>query len=290
MIGELPDITVGQTFPSRRALHDAGVHRPLQAGICGTKQTGAESIVVSGGYKDDEDYGAVIIYTGHGGRDPETQKQVAEQSLTDPGNAALVTSYLEGFPVRVVRGAQSRSPYAPAEGYRYDGLFNVSSFGSKMGVDGFRVWQFRLEAKNQAEKIADSNREDNSPTSAEDLSPRDLVATQRVVRNTGVARQVKTWHLDQCQVCGTRLVVPGGTYSEAAHIQALGAPHNGADIVGNILCLCPNCHVLFDAGAIYLRDDLVVMAGETEVGPLRLDSRHQIRLECVRSHRARWRR
>jgi hypothetical protein len=35
-------------------------------------QTGAESIVVSGGYEDDEDHGDTIIYTGHGGNDPQT--------------------------------------------------------------------------------------------------------------------------------------------------------------------------------------------------------------------------
>ncbi|MEU0185443.1 YDG/SRA domain-containing protein [Streptomyces sp. NPDC006207] len=60
MIGEVPNVEVGQPFESRRLAHEAGVHRPLQAGICGTKKTGAESIVVSGGYKDDEDYGNVI--------------------------------------------------------------------------------------------------------------------------------------------------------------------------------------------------------------------------------------
>lgn len=66
MIGEIPGVAAGQPYNSRRLAHEAGVHRPLQAGICGTKATGAESIVVSGGYKDDEDYGDVIIYTGHG--------------------------------------------------------------------------------------------------------------------------------------------------------------------------------------------------------------------------------
>ncbi|MFE4626182.1 YDG/SRA domain-containing protein [Streptomyces mirabilis] len=43
--------------------------RPLQAGICGTKKTGAESIVVSSGYKDEVDYGSAIVCTGHGGQD-----------------------------------------------------------------------------------------------------------------------------------------------------------------------------------------------------------------------------
>ncbi|GAB3333735.1 YDG/SRA domain-containing protein [Micromonospora halotolerans] len=63
------------------------VHRPLQGGICGGKD-GAESIVVSGGYVDDEDYGDEIVYTGQGGNDPSTKRQVAHQELT-LGNAGL---------------------------------------------------------------------------------------------------------------------------------------------------------------------------------------------------------
>lgn len=83
----------------------AGVHRPGQAGICGGKD-GAESIVVSGGYVDDEDYGDEIIYTDHGGNDPTTKRQNADQHLTR-GNAGLARSQLEGYPVR--------SSAAPAE-------------------------------------------------------------------------------------------------------------------------------------------------------------------------------
>ncbi|MEW2548870.1 YDG/SRA domain-containing protein [Streptomyces sp. NPDC047002] len=97
MIGELPNVPPNTLFDSRRLAHDAGAHRPLQAGICGTGNTGTESIVVSGGYKDDEDHGSVIIYTGHGGRD-SSGNQVSAQDLEDSGNAALVTSHLEGLP------------------------------------------------------------------------------------------------------------------------------------------------------------------------------------------------
>ncbi|WP_432042524.1 YDG/SRA domain-containing protein [Streptomyces cadmiisoli] len=107
--------------------------------MCGTKKAGAESIVVSGGYKDDEDYGNVIIYTGHGGQD-SSNNQVSDQTLEDAGNAALVTSHMEGLPVRVLRGAHKGSIYAPATGYRYDGLYRVTSYGSKLGIDGFLVW------------------------------------------------------------------------------------------------------------------------------------------------------
>jgi putative restriction endonuclease len=67
-------------------------------GISGTKAEGADSIVVSGGYKDDEDYGAEIIYTGAGGNDLGTGRQIDDQTIGQPGNAGLVTSQLMACP------------------------------------------------------------------------------------------------------------------------------------------------------------------------------------------------
>ena len=117
-IGEIEGIEVGTIFESRRALHDASIHRPLQAGIAGRAEIGAESIVLSGGYVDDEDYDSEIIYTGHGGRDLASGRLVADQDFSRQ-NQALVTSCLQGLPVRVIRGAEHRSPYSPESGYRY---------------------------------------------------------------------------------------------------------------------------------------------------------------------------
>jgi putative restriction endonuclease len=70
LVWEIASVAEGTLFADRRALHDAGVHRPLQAGISGSATDGADSIVVSGGYEDDEAYGDVIDYTGHGGNIP----------------------------------------------------------------------------------------------------------------------------------------------------------------------------------------------------------------------------
>ena len=67
--GSIPNHLVGSLFADRRSLSAATVHRPPQAGISGSKTDGADSIVLNGGYVDDEDYGDVIIYTGHGGQD-----------------------------------------------------------------------------------------------------------------------------------------------------------------------------------------------------------------------------
>jgi putative restriction endonuclease len=55
IFGHIDGIPVEATFPDRRALLEAGVHRQLQAGIAGSAAEGADSIVVSGGYEDDDD-------------------------------------------------------------------------------------------------------------------------------------------------------------------------------------------------------------------------------------------
>lgn len=57
VFGPIPGISEGHIFPTRKELSEAGVHRPLQAGISGSGTEGADSIVMSGGYEDDEDYG-----------------------------------------------------------------------------------------------------------------------------------------------------------------------------------------------------------------------------------------
>ena len=63
--------------------------------IYGTE--GAESVVVSGGYPDDQDSGDEIIYTGQGGRDT-SGKHVKDQELElERGNLALAKSKLKVF-------------------------------------------------------------------------------------------------------------------------------------------------------------------------------------------------
>jgi putative restriction endonuclease len=140
-IGEIAGVARGSTFASRRELYEAGVHRALQAGIVGAASTGAESVVLSGGYVDDQDLGSEIVYTGRGGR------QIADQ-IFDGQNQALVTSCLQGLPVRLIRGAgaENDSPYSPGRGYRYDGLYRVESYWHERGLDGFLVCRYWLVA------------------------------------------------------------------------------------------------------------------------------------------------
>lgn len=64
--------------------------------------------------------------------------------------------------------------------------------------------------------------------------------------------------------------------SEGAHVRPLGIPHNGPDTLDNILCLCPNCHVLFDGHALTIRSDGTIVLLDKPAGKLRPGQRgHQ---------------
>ncbi len=151
IFGHIPSYPEGSWFASRVELSQSGVHRPRVAGISGQAREGADSIVLSGGYEDDQDYGDEILYTGHGGRDPESGRQMGHQLLAK-GNAALAYNKHADLPVRVIRGAIPRSPYAPRIGYRYDGLYKVADYWQERGRSGFLIWRYRLlkRAENRA--------------------------------------------------------------------------------------------------------------------------------------------
>jgi hypothetical protein len=53
LFGHIDGYPEGTIFDSREALSMAGVHWPMMAGISGTAEEGADSIVLSGGYEDD---------------------------------------------------------------------------------------------------------------------------------------------------------------------------------------------------------------------------------------------
>lgn len=144
IFGNPHDIKEGTWYPDRAALIEADLHRHKIAGIDGNGKEGVSSIVVSGGYEDDVDLGDEIIYTGHGGNDPATQKQIAHQSWQSSGNQGLVVSKKRNLSVRVIRGYKNDSVFAPNSGYVYAGLFNVEDYWDKMGKSGFKICQFKL--------------------------------------------------------------------------------------------------------------------------------------------------
>ena len=111
--------------------------------------------------------------------------------------------------------------------------------------------------KQRIMNLFDSTIIENTPVAidiTESTAPdRTLQETYRILRDTSLAREIKAANLNRCQICGETLSLKNGKpYSEAHHIKPLGRPHNGLDIKENIICVCPNHHVLLDYGAIEL--------------------------------------
>ncbi|MFE9395057.1 HNH endonuclease [Streptomyces flavidovirens] len=110
----------------------------------------------------------------------------------------------------------------------------------------------------------------------------------RIVRDIRLVRKVKSLHADRCQACGLQLATRFGTYSQGAHIRGLGHPHDGPDELPNLLVLCPNHHVQFDALAIYIDTYGIVRltADGSSIGELRRHPAHHISEAHLRYHRA----
>ena len=65
--GPIPGIDCGMHWEYRMQCAEAGVHRPPVSGIAGSEKAGGcTSIVLGGGYEDDEDSGESFTYTGSG--------------------------------------------------------------------------------------------------------------------------------------------------------------------------------------------------------------------------------
>jgi putative restriction endonuclease len=275
MIGEIEGVIEGQIFENRRELHDANVHRGLMRGI-GAR---GESIVLSGGYADDKDYGDEIIYTGEGGRDSSTGLQVSDQTLTG-GNLALYNHYREGNPIRVSRGSNADSSYAPPSGYKYGGLYRIENVWSDIGRDGYKIWRYKFIKLSNSEIITPTIT--SAPPQGLRVTQRTQVTTSRIIRSSAIGNYVKRLYDYTCQISGVQLDTPNGRYAEACHIQPVGRPHNGPDDVSNVLCLSPNMHVLFDLGAISINDDLTLIGIE---GILNIRDEHDLSQEAIRYHR-----
>ncbi|KAJ0233403.1 hypothetical protein HA466_0283640 [Hirschfeldia incana] len=141
-------VLVGESWEDRQECRQWGAHFPHVAGIGGQSCHGAQSVALSGGYKDDEDHGEWFLYTGSGGRDltgnKRTNKDQAFDQQFTKSNEALRLSCKMGYPVRVVRShKEKRSAYAPAEkSVRYDGVYRIEKCWRKVGIQGKRVCRY----------------------------------------------------------------------------------------------------------------------------------------------------
>lgn len=143
----------GQTWRTRVEMRRDGAHAPLIAGIFGTTEEGAKSIVM--GFHDEEkkefyadiDQGTRIWYMGTArnrekdDKEPTNIKDPDQQNpgmvhLNEkghgptPGTNALITSYRTKRPVRVFRSSRLAGIVKdkPVKGFRYDGLYEVVNY------------------------------------------------------------------------------------------------------------------------------------------------------------------
>ncbi|PJJ54996.1 YDG/SRA domain-containing protein [Hymenobacter chitinivorans] len=140
IFGHVGTYRPGDTFASRLVLSAAGVHRPLRAGVSGTPAEGVDSIVLAGQYEDDVFGEDQILYAGHGGRDPKTGHQTADQELT-ARNRAFHTSLATRRPVRVLQKVPAGDETLV---YRYEGLYQVTAAQYVRGRSGYYIWLFTL--------------------------------------------------------------------------------------------------------------------------------------------------
>ena len=116
--------------------------------------------------------------------------------------------------------------------------FDQIDSGSQRGA-----WQFHVNQSDTSNPVVANDIE--APTQRIEST------TYRILRDTGLARRIKMLHDFQCQICGLAIELSDGLrYAEAHHIQPLGDPHDGPDVAGNIIVLCPNHHAMCDYFAI----------------------------------------
>ncbi|KAK5747094.1 hypothetical protein LTR17_000226 [Elasticomyces elasticus] len=135
-------ITVGTWFPRQLVAILRGAHGALQAGICGSEESGAYSIVSSGAYdRTDRDRGDVLFYSAPKSDENEDPREPARRS------PALATSYVNRKPVRVLR-SKGTSRFSPVCGLRYDGLYQVTDITHPTNPRGGVYEQFTLTRLN----------------------------------------------------------------------------------------------------------------------------------------------
>lgn len=107
-------------------------------------------------------------------------------------------------------------------------------------------------------------------------------------RNQTVVQYIKTMYNHTCQICGEQIQVGLEEYmSEAHHIKPLGSKHSGADVLGNLIVVCPNHHVMFDRGAITIDLEKRIVQHVNENHPINNQSilmKHKIEQQYIDYH------
>lgn len=160
--GDILGIHVCQEFANRQLVANYLVHRAGQAGICGSaKNGGAVSIVIGGGYTND-DNGLTVTYIGSGPDNADqvfTRTNLAMAETCDADNnpaGAVARDWKNSKAIRVIRGpvkGTNAKNIAPEKYYRYDGLYKVKEYIFEDSGRGgnYKVYKFKLKRDDTTE-------------------------------------------------------------------------------------------------------------------------------------------
>ena len=177
----------------------------------------------------------------------------------------------------------------------------------KLSIDSFT--EFQIEKFNQKnfkllinnpKKIANENK-NTQPKVSENIGDTLLphLVERRLntfVSNFKLVSDLKKLY-NSCQFCDEEFEFYLDSnskitrYSEAAHIQPKS--EGGIDSLSNVLCLCANCHALFDLGTYYIDDNLIVRKSdrvlqsyeESYFNYLQLNENHKLDIKFIKYHR-----
>ncbi|XP_061362839.1 E3 ubiquitin-protein ligase ORTHRUS 2-like [Gastrolobium bilobum] len=193
-------LLVGESWPDRLECRQWGAHFVPVGGIAGQSNRGAQSVVLSGGYVDDQDHGEWFLYTGSGGKDLSGNKRTNKTHSFDQKfekyNRSLQVSCLKGYPVRVVRShKEKRSSYAPESGVRYDGIYRIEKCWQIAGLQGFKVCRYLfVRCDNEPAPWTSDDHGDR---------PRPLPAIRELKKATTIFERTETpsWDFDEEDSC-----------------------------------------------------------------------------------------
>ncbi|OBZ88071.1 E3 ubiquitin-protein ligase UHRF2 [Choanephora cucurbitarum] len=170
-VGKIPGVYCGQSWDSLSLVEEWGVHRNVAGRICGSVYTGAVSLLLRQGIKEDKDKGYEFTISGAGSirhvklasnaSITKNQKMIHHNyalAMTcdaplDPIKGAQAKNWRKSQPVRVCRTsalALTNPQFAPKKGIRYDGLYKLVKYWPyREPTTGILIWKFTFRRDDQ---------------------------------------------------------------------------------------------------------------------------------------------